>query len=71
MPDRDEVQEVVDALWEVYNIRDNCKSNTEIMQRIKQVAKDLAERDTKGTKLGGIRKNVADAIMRAYLNAPL
>ena len=71
MPDKDEVQEVVDALWEVYRIRDEAHGNTEIARRIKEVAKNLAAKDEKGTKYGGIRKNVAEAITRSYLNAPL
>lgn len=71
MPDKDEVQEVVDALWAVYDIRNDCQENTEVIRRIKEVAKNLAARDDRGTKFGGIRKNVADAITRSYLNAPL
>ncbi len=71
MPDKEEVQEAVDAIWKVYDIRDECLGNTEVSRRIKEVAKTLASRDDKGTKLGGIRKNVAEAITRAYLNAPL
>jgi hypothetical protein len=71
MPDKDEVQEVVDALWEVYQIRDKYLGNTEVIRRITEVAKNLAARDTRGTKFGGIRKNVAEAIARSYLNSDL
>lgn len=71
MPDKGEIQQVVDALWEVYRIRDEPIGNTEVARRIKQVAKDLAASDTNGTKYGGIRKNVADAIAKSYLKAPL
>ena len=71
MPDKDEVQEVVDALWQVYDIRNERLGNTEVARRITQLAKDLAARDNTGTKFGGIRRNIAEAITRAYLNAPL
>ena len=71
MPDKEEIQEVVDALWKVYEIRNDCQGKTEVIQRIKEVAKTLAARDDRGTKFGGIRKNVAEAITRSYLNAPL
>ncbi len=71
MPDRDEVQEVVDALWQVYNIRNECLGNTEVIRRITEVAKNLAARDHRNIKFGGIRRNIAEAITRSYLNAPL
>lgn len=71
MPDKDEVQQAVDALWKVYRIRNECNGNTQIIQHIKQVAKELAASDTKGGRFGGIRKTVADAITKAYINAPL
>ncbi len=71
MPDKDEIQEVIDALWKVYEIRNDCQRKTEVIQRIKEVAKTLAARDDRGTKFGGIRKNVAEAITKSYLNAPL
>lgn len=70
MPDKDEVQDVVDALWQVYHIRDENLGNTEIIRRITEVAQNLAARDTKGTRFGGIRKNVAEAITRSYLTHP-
>ena len=71
MPDKEEIKEVIDALWKVYGIRNECQGNTEVSRRIKEVAKTLAARDHRGTKFGGLRKNVAEAITRAYLNAPL
>ncbi len=71
MPDKDEVQEVVDALWQVYDIRNERLGNTEVARRITQLAKDLTACDNTGTKFGGIRRNIAEAITRAYLNAPL
>ena len=71
MPDKEEIQEVVDALWKVYDICNDCQGNTEVSRRLKEVAKTLAARDDRGTKFGGIRKNVAEAITRSYLNAPL
>ena len=71
MPDRDEIQEVVDALWQVYNIRNECLGNTEVIRRITEVAKNLGARDHRNTKFGGIRRNIAEAITRSYLNAPL
>ena len=71
MPDKEEIQEVIDALWKVYDIRNDCQGNTEVYRRIKEVAKTLAARDDRGTEFGGIRKNIAEAIMRSYLNASL
>jgi len=71
MPDKDEVQQVVDALWEVYRIRDMPNGNTETIRRIKEVATNLAASDTGMGKFGGIRKTAADAITKAYLKSPL
>ena len=71
MPDKDEVQQVVDALREVYRIRDMPIRNTETNRRIKEVAINLAASDTGMGKFGGIRKTVADAITKTYLNSPL
>ena len=41
MPDKDEVQEVVDALWQVYDIRNERLGNTEVARRITQLAKGV------------------------------
>ncbi len=71
MPDRDEIQEVVDALWQVYNIRNECLGNTEVIRRITELAKNLAAHDDGAHKFGGLRRNIAEAITRSYLNAPL
>ncbi len=37
MPDKDEVQQVVDALWEVYGIRDMPINKTETFRRMARV----------------------------------
>ena len=71
MPDKEEVERVTQALWDVYHLRNECLGNTELKRRIVTLAKALAADDEGASKYGGVRRNVAEAITRAYLNAPL
>ncbi|MFK0691579.1 hypothetical protein ACFX5Q_25750 [Mesorhizobium sp. IMUNJ 23033] len=64
---REEIEDVINALSEVDRILDENGGNTEIIRRIKVVAKELAGKDPGMGKYGGIRKNVAEAILRSYL----
>ncbi len=68
MPDKERIQQAVDALWEIYEIR-NSQDDSEQAQIA--VIKALADLDDGPHRFGGIRKTVADAIARAFLNTTL
>ena len=67
MPDKDEIEQVVKALWDVYDIRNVGPDNTTIIRRIEGVVKILGASDTANGKYGGIRRTIADAMAKTYL----
>lgn len=69
--DFDETQRSCDALKAVRFIDDYHTSGPEGVAQIELICRTLAGRDTGMGNYGGLARNVADAISKAYLNKPL
>ena len=72
VPDKHEVDETIAALQQIYHLRRvESHSEADLTILIEQVIVALANSDEGPGKYGGIRKTVADAMARTYLNRTL
>lgn len=71
MAKTNEIERCIQALQATALIRDYYASGQDGIERIIEIAKILAAGDSKFGQFGGIQATVADAICKAYLNAPL
>lgn len=66
-----DVDRAIAALQAVQLARDSYGSGVEGCRRVKDICEMLAMGDAGHGQFGGLRKTVAEAISRAYLNADL
>lgn len=66
MTEQAAVDHVIRALHAVEIVRDQHASGPQSVPRILEICDNLVVRDTKMGKFGGLRRNVADAICKAY-----
>lgn len=71
MPNKDTIEQVINAIREVERICDEPLSPTAARKRIEEVTIRLAEEETDFTNYGGIQSNIANALTRTYLRKDL